>query len=155
MERNEWDRDHELKCRLGIRGQSLSLYFRRPLTNHISSKVGRARIAPYRPLADRDAAREKTTFRRGPWIKHRDISSSRRLSPVEKVLKIRMVLLATREIRARVYSLRGICGSPSTSIRLCLVIPFMTIDNYSQAYTYLFFLISILLYTVCLLRDEW
>ena len=74
---------------------------------------------------------------------------------MEKVLKIRMVLLATREIRARVYSLRGICGSPSTSIRLCLVIPFMTIDNYSQAYTYLFFLISILLYTVCLLRDEW
>lgn len=59
MERNEWDRDHELKCRLGIRGQSLSLYFRRPLTNHISSKVGRARIAPYRPLIEMQPARKQ------------------------------------------------------------------------------------------------
>lgn len=57
---NEWDQDHELKCRLGIRGQSLSLYFRRPLTNHISSKVGRARTAPYRrPLIEMQPARKQ------------------------------------------------------------------------------------------------
>lgn len=130
VERNEWDQDHELKCRLGIRGQSLSLYFRRPLTNHISSKVGRARIAPYRPLADRDAAREKTTFRRGPWIKHRDISSSRRLSPVEKVLKIRWFFGHARNSRTCLFFAWDLWVA-GRSIRLCFIISFMTIDNYS------------------------
>lgn len=54
---------------------------------------------------DRDAAGEKTAFRRGPWIKHRDISSSRCLSPVEKVPRFAGLRPRTKFMRVFVWTL--------------------------------------------------